>query len=170
VFNAFDQMQAVIGDAKLVIVGDGPARAALQKHYPDVIFAGMRTGEDLAAHYASGDVFLNSSLSETYGNVTVEAMASGLAVLAYDYAAARQHIRHDINGLLAPFDDANTFFEQAVALIQMPDRIQRLRSRARQTVEQLTWAAIMGQLESVLLNIVNSQGEKHVQIELSPER
>jgi glycosyltransferase involved in cell wall biosynthesis len=170
VFNAFDQMQAVIGDAKLVMVGDGPARARLQKQYPDVIFAGMRTGEDLAAHYASGDVFLNSSLTETYGNVTVEAMASGLAVLAYDYAAARQHIRHDVNGLLASFDDTNAFYEQAVALIQIPDRIKRLRSRARLSVEQLTWAAIMGQLESVLLNIVNSQGEKYVQTELSPER
>jgi glycosyltransferase involved in cell wall biosynthesis len=170
VINAFELMQVVIGDAKLVMVGDGPARATLQKQYPHVIFAGMQTGENLAAHYASGDVFLYSSLTETYGNVTVEAMASGLAVLAYDYAAARQHIRHDVNGLLAPFNDATAFFEQAVALIQIPARIQRLRSQARLSVEQLTWAAIMGQLENVLVNIVNSQGEKHVQTELSPER
>ena len=158
--NAFEQMQAIIGDAKLVMVGDGPARAILQKQHPNVIFAGMRTGEDLAAHYASGDVFLNASLTETYGNVTVEAMASGLAVLAYDYAAARQHIRHDVNGLLAPFNDTTAFFEQAIALIQIPDRIQRLRNRARQTVEQLTWMAVMGQLENVLSDIVNSQGGK----------
>lgn len=169
--NAFEQMQAIIGDAKLVMVGDGPARAILQKQHPNVIFAGMRTGEDLAAHYASGDVFLNASLTETYGNVTVEAMASGLAVLAYDYAAARQHIRHDVNGLLAPFNDTTAFFEQAIALIQIPDRIQRLRNRARQTVEQLTWMAVMGQLENVLSDIVNSQGGgSYVQTELSPER
>ena len=168
--NAFEQMQAIIGDAKLVMVGDGPARAILQKQHPNVIFAGMRTGEDLAAHYASGDVFLNASLTETYGNVTVEAMASGLAVLAYDYAAARQHIRHDVNGLLAPFNDTTAFFEQAIALIQIPDRIQRLRNRARQTVEQLTWMAVMGQLENLLSDIVNSQGGNYVQTELSPER
>jgi glycosyltransferase involved in cell wall biosynthesis len=170
VLNAFEQMQAVIGDAKLVLVGDGPARASLQQQYPQVIFAGMRTGEDLAAHYASGDVFLYASLTETYGNVTVEAMASGLAVLAYDYAAARQHIRHDVNGLLAPYDDTTSFFDQAVALIQMPDRIKRLGLRARLTVDRLTWPAIMGQLENVLVEIVNSQGVKNVQIELSPER
>ncbi len=169
VINAFEQMQVVAGDAKLVMVGDGPARATLQKQYPHVIFAGMRTGEDLAAHYASGDVFLYSSLTETYGNVTVEAMASGLAVVAYDYAAARQHIRHDVNGLLAPFDDTAEFFKQAVALIQIPDRIHRLRYRARLTVEQLTWTNIMGQLESVLVDLVNSQGENHVQTALSPE-
>lgn len=170
VLNAFEQMQVVAGDAKLVLVGDGPARAMLQQQFPEVIFAGMRTGEDLAAHYASADVFLYGSLTETYGNVTVEAMASGLAVLAYDYAAARQHIRHDVNGLLAPYDDAMSFFDQAVALVQMPERIQRLRFRARLSVEQLTWAAIMGQLESVLAGVVTLTGGKNVEIELSPER
>lgn len=169
VINAFEQMQSIIGDAILVMVGDGPTRATLQKQYPEVIFAGTRTGEELASYYASGDIFLYPSLTETYGNVTVEAMASGLAVLAYDYAAARQHIRHDVNGLLAPYDDTNAFFEQSVALIQIPDRIQRLRARARSTVEQLTWDAIMGQLENVLLNVVNSQGVNHVQTERSAE-
>lgn len=170
VIQAFGQMLVVSPDAILVMVGDGPARAALQQQHPRAIFAGMRTGEDLAAHFASGDLFLYPSLSETYGNVTVEAMASGLAVLAYDYAAARQHIRHDVNGLLAPFDDATSFIDQAVALIRVPDRVQRLRTRARQSVESLTWANIMGQLESVLVDLVNSRGVNHVQTELSPER
>ncbi len=168
VINAFEQMQSIIGDAKLVMVGDGSARATLQKQYPEVIFAGVRTGEELASYYASGDIFLYPSLTETYGNVTVEAMASGLAVLAYDYAAARQHILHDVNGLLAPVNDANAFFEQSVALIQIPDRIQRLRIQARLSMENLSWKAIMGQLENVFLNIVNSQGVKHVQTERSP--
>jgi len=167
VIRAFEQMLITSPDAKLVMVGDGPARAALQQQYPHVIFAGMRTGEDLAAHYASGDLFLYPSLTETYGNVTVEAMASGLAVLAYDYAAARQHIRHDVNGLLAPFDDATSFIDQAVALIHVPQRVQRLRTQARQSVELLTWANIMGQLENVLVDLVNAQGENHVQTALS---
>lgn len=169
VINAFEQMQSITGDAKLVMVGDGPARATLQKQYPEVIFAGVRTGEELASHYASGDIFLYPSLTETYGNVTVEAMASGLAVLAYDYAAARQHIRHDVNGLLAPFNDSNAFFEQSVALIQIPDRVRRLRIQARLSMESLTWKAIMGQLENVFLSVVYSQGERHVQTERSPE-
>ncbi|HEU0187800.1 MAG TPA: glycosyltransferase family 1 protein [Gallionellaceae bacterium] len=167
VIHAFEQMRVVAPDAKLVMVGDGPARAALQEQYPQVIFAGMRTGEDLAAHYASGDVFLYPSLTETYGNVTVEAMASGLAVLAYDYAAARQHIRHDINGLLAPFDDSTAFIDQAVALIGAPTRVQRLRAHARHSVEALTWENIMAQLESVLLRLVHAEGDNHVQTELS---
>jgi glycosyltransferase involved in cell wall biosynthesis len=167
VINAFEQMRIARPDARLVMVGDGPARAALQQQHPQVIFAGMRTGEDLATHYASGDLFLYPSLTETYGNVTVEAMASGLAVLAYDYAAAREHIRHDVNGLLAPFDDAFSFIDQAVALIRVPHRVERLRAQARQSVELLTWANIMGQLENVLVDLVNSPGANHVQTELS---
>jgi glycosyltransferase involved in cell wall biosynthesis len=122
----------------------------------------MQTGEPLAKHYASGDIFLYPSLTETYGNVTVEAMSSGLATLAYDYAAARQHIRHDVNGLLAPFDDTAAFIAQAKGLITDMNRVQRLRQEARQTVETLTWEHIMGQMEAVLFDTVRTPGEKNV--------
>jgi glycosyltransferase involved in cell wall biosynthesis len=145
------------------LVGAGPARAALEKQHPQVIFAGMRTGEDLAAHYASGDIFLYPSLTETYGNVTVEAMASGLATIAYDYAAARQHIRHEANGLLAPFDDTAAFIAQARGLVADAGRIRRLRNGARRTVESLTWDHIMGQMETVLACLVRANGGNNVQ-------
>jgi glycosyltransferase involved in cell wall biosynthesis len=167
VIQAFEQMRLVNPSARLVMVGDGPARAELQKQHPHVIFAGMKTGEELARHYASGDVFLYPSLTETYGNVTVEAMASSLATIAYDYAAARQHIHHDMNGLLVPFDDTGAFVIQAKALITDMERVQRLRHAARQTVESLTWEHIMGQMEAVLLDTVSSQGVKHGNPELS---
>jgi glycosyltransferase involved in cell wall biosynthesis len=86
VLRTFKAMQAINPNLKLVLVGDGPVRADLQRQNSGYIFAGMRTGEDLAAHYASGDIFLFPSMTETYGNVTVEAMASGLAVVAPDHA------------------------------------------------------------------------------------
>ena len=73
---------------RLVLVGDGPLAAALRSRLPEAVFCGMRTSVDLAAHYASADIFLFPSLTETFGNVTLEAMASGLAVVAFDYAAA----------------------------------------------------------------------------------
>jgi len=165
--QAFEQMRVLRPDAKLVMVGDGPARAALEQQHPHVIFAGMRAGEDLAAHYASGDIFLYPSLTETYGNVTVEAMASGLATIAYDYAAARQHIRHEVNGLLAPFGDTRAFVALARGLAADMDRIGRIRSGARQTVESLTWDYIMGQMETVLTGVVRTQGGRNVQTELA---
>jgi glycosyltransferase involved in cell wall biosynthesis len=88
-----------------VLVGDGPEGSALRKRYPDFHFAGLRRGEDLAAHYASGDVFLFPSVTETFGNVVTEALGSGLVVVTYDYAAGREHIRSGVNGVLARFDD-----------------------------------------------------------------
>jgi len=165
VIRAFEKMRAVQPDAKLVMVGDGPARPMLQLQYPHVIFAGMQTGEALAEHYASGDIFLYSSLTETYGNVTGEAMASGLATLAYDYAAARQHIRHEVNGLLAAFNDEQDFCAQAAALITDAARIERLRVAARASMEMATWDHVIGELESVLVNVAFSKGVKHVSAE-----
>lgn len=165
VIQAFEQMRKINPLARLVMVGDGPARAELEKQHPQVIFAGMHTGEPLAQHYASGDIFLYPSLTETYGNVTVEAMSSGLATVAYDYAAAQQHIRHDVNGLLAPFADTDAFVTQAKGLISDMERVQRLRLAARETVESLTWEHIMGQMEAVLLDTARTQGVKHGQPE-----
>ena len=98
---AFEQMRRREPRARLVLVGTGPGEAGLRARCPDAVFAGMRSGTDLATHYASGDIFLFPSITETYGNVTPEAMASGLAVVAYDYAAAAAHIVHGASGLLA---------------------------------------------------------------------
>ena len=167
VMRAFEKIRKLNPLARLVIVGDGPARAELQKQHPQVIFAGMRTGEALARHYASGDIFLYPSLTETYGNVTVEAMASGLATLAYDYAAAQQHIHHDINGLLATYADSDAFIAEASTLANDLPRVRRLGAAARATVESLTWEHIMGQMEAVLLDTVRAPGAEHVQPELS---
>ena len=138
---------------KLVLVGDGPERARLARAHPDAIFAGMRTGEDLATHYASADVFLFPSMTETYGNVTVEAMASGLAVVAYDYAAAQRQIRHHDNGLLAPFGDAERFVELAVTLAGDPGLVRALGRQARRALEKLDWSGIVADFEQTLLDI-----------------
>jgi glycosyltransferase involved in cell wall biosynthesis len=167
VIQAFEQMRKLNPLLRLVMVGDGPARAELQKQHPQVIFAGMQTGEALARHYASGDIFLYPSLTETYGNVTVEAMASGLATLAYDYAAAQQHIKHDINGLLATYADSDAFIAEARTLANDLPRVRRLGKKARETVESLTWEHIMGQMETVLMDTVRSPEVKHGQPEFS---
>lgn len=167
VIQAFEEMRKVHPLARLVMVGDGPARAELQVNNPHVIFAGMQTGEALAQHYASGDIFLYPSLTETYGNVTVESMASGLATVAFDYAAARQHIRHDLNGLLVPYEDTEAFIAQSKAIISDMARVHRLRHAARHTMESQTWERIMGDLEAVLNDTIRVQGVRHGQPELS---
>ena len=115
----------------LVLVGDGPARARCRRASREAVFAGTRSGEDLAAHYASADLFLFPSLTETFGNVTLEAMASGLAVVAFDYAGAAAVIRHGENGLLVPFGDGAAFGCAGRALAADPLRVRQLGAHAR---------------------------------------
>lgn len=135
---------------RLVFVGDGPARAALQASCPRAVFAGMRTGTELARHYASADLFLFPSTTETYGNVTTEAMASGLAVVAYDYAAAREHLRHGHCGLLAAPGDAAGFTRLAVELAADRPRLRAYGVHARAAALGLRWDAVTRDLERVL--------------------
>jgi glycosyltransferase involved in cell wall biosynthesis len=136
--------------ARLVFVGDGPARRELRARLPRAVFAGTRTGADLAAHYASADIFLFPSLTETYGNVTLEAMASGLAVLAYDYAAAAAAIGQGVSGMLAPCADAAAFAAHAVVLASDPARARRLGEGARREALARGWDRVAAELEAVL--------------------
>ncbi len=107
--RAFNALRARNPRARLVFVGDGPSRAALQAANPEAIFAGVQRGAALSRHYASCDLFLFASLSETFGNVTLEAMASGLATVAFDYGAAREHLRHGEHGAVVPFGAEQEF-------------------------------------------------------------
>jgi glycosyltransferase involved in cell wall biosynthesis len=153
-FEAFDAMYRREPRARLVIVGDGPSRSALERLATPAHFAGMRTGEDLAVHYASADIFVFPSTTETYGNVTVEAMASGLSVVAYHYAAAAAHIRHERNGIAVPCGNSRAFVRLAAALVSDRARIARMGGHARATAEQLDWSRIVSEFERTLTDLV----------------
>jgi glycosyltransferase involved in cell wall biosynthesis len=114
------------------------------------LVAGRLVNGKLSAHYASADIFLFPSVTETFGNVTLEAMASGLAVVAHDYAAARQVIRHRRSGLLSPPGDDATFIRQAVGLAQDLDGARALGREARAIAERLSWEAVVGEFETTL--------------------
>lgn len=128
---------------RLVIVGDGPQADELRAQMPDALFCGLQRGENLARHYASGDLFLFPSLCETFGNVVLEALASGLAVVAYDQAAAGQHIRHEHNGVLAMPEDELAFMEAAGWLLEDDERLRSIRLNARRQACRLGWEAIV---------------------------
>ncbi|WP_404297648.1 glycosyltransferase family 4 protein [Halomonas sp.] len=129
-------------DACVVIVGDGPGRRALEAALPNAHFTGFIPADELARHYASADLFLFPSLSETWGNVLLEAMASGLAAVAFCHAAGDELIDHDHNGLALAVDDADGFREAAVTLCQQPARRARLGRSARQRALAYSWPAI----------------------------
>jgi glycosyltransferase involved in cell wall biosynthesis len=134
--NAFRALQARKPSTRMIFVGDGPLRNELQSANPDIIFCGVKLGDELARHYASADLFLFPSLSETFGNVTLEAMASGLATVAFDYGATREHLRTDEHGVAVPFGD-EAGFVNAVVNIGTQGSLFKIGEAARSAIQHL---------------------------------
>ncbi len=154
--SAARSMQRIDPRIRVVVVGDGPRRDGLQRRNPEFRFTGARAGEDLAAHYASADVFLFPSITETFGNVVLEAMASGLAVVAYDDAAARQHIVHAESGLLAPRGDAQLLTHLAELLARDPALRHALGREARRVAKAIPWEDKLPELEAALFEAASN--------------
>jgi glycosyltransferase involved in cell wall biosynthesis len=110
----------------------------------------------LAQHYASADIFLFPSLSETFGNVTLEAAASGLAISAFDYAAASELIVHADNGLVAAIDKPQDFINNAIELATDAALRHKLRSNANASTQRMAWEAIVDQVQDVWLDLLRT--------------
>lgn len=134
--RAYRELQKQRPDARFVWVGDGPARARLQLDNPDLIFTGTLRGDELSRCFASADLFCFPSLSETFGNVTLEAMASGIATIAFDYGAAREHLRHGLHGAAVAFGDEPGFVAAVVAAAT-GDGLRHQGEAARHAVQHL---------------------------------
>ena len=156
---AFEAIAALQPRARLLLVGDGPMKGQLQASCPRAIFAGQRSGEDLAAHYASADLFVFPSLTETFGNVTTEAMASGLPVVAFDCAGAAQLIDSGRNGVLAKQGDSAMLIRQAVALAQDLPLRRLFGERARSTACARDWDSVVARFEDVLEKVIAASAD-----------
>ncbi len=155
VVRAFDVFKQEQPTARMVIVGNGPRLESLKEERPEFHYAGPRMGVDLAAHYASGDIFLFPSITETFGNVVLEAMSSGLGVVAYDYAAPRLLIRTGENGWLAPFNEEAAFLTQT-RLAAAAWQHEPLRFAARQSAFDLGWERVIEQFEHELASVMHA--------------
>ena len=142
-----EQLPGMVG----VFVGDGPRGKAFQSEHPQWVHAGARVGEDLARYYASADLFVFPSATETFGNVVLEAMASGLGVVGFDYAAPRLLVRQGINGWLAPLGDENGFVAKCRDALEVVRRDRRrVGSAARAAALEHSWERVIRQFESEL--------------------
>ncbi|MGB3753717.1 MAG: glycosyltransferase family 1 protein [Parerythrobacter sp.] len=94
---------------RVLVIGDGPARKWFEQALPGGVFAGFQTGSDLGRALASGDIFFNPSVTETFGNVTLEAMACGLPVVAAGATGASSLVEDGVTGQLVPPGDTNAF-------------------------------------------------------------
>ncbi|WP_156504037.1 glycosyltransferase, partial [Oleiphilus sp. HI0066] len=113
--DTYESISEKYPKAKFVLVGDGPLKPSLAARYPALIFAGVKRGEKLAQHYASGDIFLFPSQTDTFGNVVTEAMASGCCICAFDDAAAKEHLDNRQSAFLADLGDDRQFIKNAIA-------------------------------------------------------
>lgn len=154
--QAYQALRENDARVRLVMVGDGPERTALEQRFPEIIFSGVRHGEDLAAHYASADLFVFPSQTETFGNVTLEAMASGLPVVAFDYAAAAQYVTA-ASGCLAALDDDGAFIRACETLHACyradSKAYEQMRDASRQRALRESWPVVVQHFESMLLDV-----------------
>jgi glycosyltransferase involved in cell wall biosynthesis len=151
---AFEAVRLRTPSATMVVVGDGPLRRRLEADFPDACFVGVQRGEALAQHYASADLFLFPSVSETFGNVTLEALASGLPVVAFDTAAAADHVDDCDNGLLAPVGDDKAFIAAVCSLAWQHRTLEHMRAHARAAALEARWPEVLARFESLLVQTV----------------
>jgi glycosyltransferase involved in cell wall biosynthesis len=132
--------------ARFVLVGDGPMRAELERRLPDAHFAGHQAGADLARWYASADFFLFPSTTETFGNVVLEAFASGLPTVGAAAGGVQDLVQPGVNGLLATPRDPRDLADKIEILLRNPSYAARLRRGALETAERYRWPAVNGRL------------------------
>lgn len=152
-FRTYDAMRAANPRLRFVLAGEGPLRDRLRREHPECVFAGFFSRQEIGRYFASADIYVHASLTETFGNVLTEAMASGLAVAGFDYAAARQFIVHGRNGLLASCDNAPALVDAAVMLATDDLLREQLRRAARAAIERQTWSAVVSCFEAELAEI-----------------
>lgn len=116
--------------------------------HPDFIFAGTQTGQALSEHFASADIFLFPGAFDTFGNVVIEAMASGLGVLAFRHGAAHEHIVDMDNGLTVARQNAEAFVRARIKLACQPILLKLIRESARNTAYGINWKTVINDFEA----------------------
>ncbi len=152
--RAFAEMRKLCPELVCRVIGDGPVRGKLQREHPQVQFPGYLVGEELAACYGSADIMLFPSETETFGNVLIEGMSSGLAILGYDYAAAAWHGEDGANLLKVEKGDEIAFLANSVKLLD-PALRAKLGDGARRTSKTLGWSGIVAEMEGIFREVVS---------------
>ena len=158
--RAFREIERRRPDAKFVWIGDGPELAGIRAANPDFVYCGLRRDQDLAAHFASTDLFLFPSHSETFGNVTLEAMASGVATVAFDYGAAKEHLVDGEHGAAIEGQDDDAFIAAALRIAGDDALRHAMGLAAREAVSKLRPAQVSADFDELLQRIARERGAR----------
>jgi glycosyltransferase involved in cell wall biosynthesis len=147
---------------RFLFVGDGPARPDVEHRMgPNARFVGYRSGDDLADHYAAADFFAFSSVTETFGNVVLEALASGLPVVALGAGGISDIVQPGVNGLLLDADTTPELFSRAVMTLVDDAELRRSYAEsARAYARSQSWDTIMGTLRDRYLRVIGPESPR----------
>jgi len=143
---------------KAVVVGDGPAAGGLKKILPEAIMTGFLNGENLATAYACGDLFLFPSDTETFGSVTLEAMASGLPCVVADAAGSKSLVKNGINGYKAEVTDFGNFRDKVDILVSNRQKREEMGKNSLEIARQYSWESINSKLLNCYLELLDKEG------------
>lgn len=146
VAQVFARLRAAGVPHRALFVGDGPERAFLEREVPSALFEGFQVGDALATTYASADVFFFPSDTETFGNVTLEAMASGLPAVCADATGSRSLVEHGSTGYLAPVGDIDALYDAVLRLIVDASLRRDMGEKGRARSLKFSWEEAMGGL------------------------
>lgn len=145
---------ASIPGVKLVIVGDGPMRASLQRSIPNATFVGFKLGSELGEYFASLDVFVHAGTDETFCQAVQEALASGVPVVAPASGGPLDLVQHGVNGYLWTESTRGSLAGAVEELVHFPMKRERMATNARPSVEHRTWSTVMSELEGHYRSVI----------------
>jgi len=134
---------------QLFVVGHGPYSEEFSRSLPEAFFTGYLTGKDLAAAYASADIFVFPSTTDTFGNVIIEAQASGVPVVVSDSGGPKELVTENETGLITKSHDVDDFVRAIRTLVVDRSLRERMGSRARKSVIDRTWPAAFRKFWSI---------------------
>src|SRR5438067_9373089 len=134
---------------QLFVVGHGPYSEAFAESLPEAFFTGYLRGKQLAMAYASADIFVFPSTTDTFGNVIIEAQASGVPVVVPDSGGPKELVQDKANGLITKSRDVDDFTRAILALVTDRSLRERMGSRARKSVIDRTWPAAFRKFWSI---------------------
>lgn len=154
VYSLFQKTAA--NTARFVVIGDGPLRKSLQQEMPEAVFTGFLEGRSLGQAYASSDLLLFPSTTETFGNVALEAAASGIPSVVSDIGGPREIIEESKSGLIARAGDPEDYYRKCLMILNNPQISSRMRRNGLEYADKKTWNRINGVVISDYKNLLES--------------